>query len=127
MAILGIDWGEAKLGLALSVGKMAEPYEVVRYSDLTILKEVLAEIVKRHEIDKIVVGVSEGKSEEAARRFGKNLKKLGIEVVFFDETLSSLEAQKLSREAKVKRKKAKALEDAFAAAVMLQSFLDSNV
>ena len=127
MAILGIDWGEAKLGLALSVGRLAEPYEVVRYTDMKILKEALAEIIKRQNVDKIVVGVSEGKSGELAREFGKKIGELGVEVVFFDEALSTLKAQELAREAGIKRKKARALEDAFAAAVMLQSFLDSYV
>jgi len=127
MAILGIDWGEAKLGLALSVGRLAEPYEVVRYTDMKILKEALAEIVKRQSVDKIVVGLSEGKSEELAREFGKKIGELGVEVVFFDEALSTLRAQELAREAGIKRKKARALEDAFAAAVMLQSYLDSYV
>ena len=127
MAILGIDWGEAKLGLALSVGRLAEPYEVVRCTDMKILKEALAEIIKRQSVDKIVVGLSEGKSEELAREFGKKIGELGVEVVFFDEALSTLRAQELSREAGIKRKKARALEDAFAAAVMLQSYLDSYV
>ena len=127
MAILGIDWGEAKLGLALSVGRLAEPYQVVRYTDMKILKEALAEIIKRQNVDKIVVGVSEGKSGELAREFGKKIGELGVEVVFFDEALSTLKAQELAREAGIKRKKARALEDAFAAAVMLQSFLDSYV
>ena len=127
MTILGIDWGEAKLGLALSVGRIAEPYEVVRYSDTKILKETLAEIIKSQNVDKIVVGVSEGKSGEAAKVFGQEIGKLGTQVVFFDESLSTLEARELSRQAGIKRKKARALEDAFAAAVMLQSFLDSYV
>jgi len=127
MTILGIDWGEAKLGLALSAGKLAEPYEVIRYSDIKILKETLAEIIKRENVEKIVVGVSEGKSEETARDFGKKIGDLGVEVVYFDETLSTLDARELSRQAGIGRKKRKALEDSFAASVMLQSFLDSYV
>lgn len=127
MTILGIDWGEVKLGLALSAGKLAEPYEVIRYSDIKILKEALAEIIKKENVDKIVVGVSEGRSEEAARGFGGEIEDLGVEVVFFDETLSTLSAQELSRQAGIGRKKRKALEDAFSASVMLQSFLDSHV
>ena len=115
------------MGLALSVGKIAEPYEVVRYSDIKILKEVLAEIIKRQSVEKIVIGVSEGKSEDTARAFGQEIGQLGVEVEFFDETLSTLEAQELSRQAGIKRKKVKILEDAFAAAVMLQSYLDSHV
>ena len=115
------------MGLALSVGKMAEPYEVVRYSDIKLLKEVLAEIVRKEKVDKLVVGISEGRSEEQAKDFGEEISKnLRLKVVYFDETLSTSKAQELSREAGIKRKKARALEDAFAAAVMLQGYLDSH-
>ncbi len=128
MAILGVDWGEKKVGLALGVGKIAEPYEVIRYSDINLLKETLKEILDKEKIDKIVVGVSEAESGLKARKFGAEvLGNLGREVVYFDETLSTAQAQELSRQAGIKRKKRKALEDAFAASIMLQSFLDSYV
>ena len=84
-------------------------------------------LVDKERIDKVVVGVSEGKSEEEARSFGEKIRGLGIEITFFDETLSTVSAQELSRQAGIGRKKRKALEDAFAASVMLQSFLESNV
>ena len=126
MKYLGVDYGRSKVGISLAVAGLAEPYRVIRYQDLNTLKGQIAEIVKKEEIDKIVVGVSEGKSKEEAEDFGKNLC-VDAPVVFFDETLSTQLAQALSREAGVKRKKRKALEDAFAASVMLQSFLDSNV
>jgi len=126
MKYLGIDYGRSKVGISLALSGLAEPYKVIRYKDLNTLKGQIAEIVKKEGIDKIVVGVSEGKSKAEAENFGKNLN-VGSQTIFFDETLSTHLAQELSREAGVKRKKRKALEDAFAASVMLQSFLDSNV
>lgn len=127
MRLLGIDFGRAKVGLAISEGVLAEPFSVLRYEDEKALFEKIKALVDQERIDKVVVGVSEGKSAEEARTFGQNLKGLGIEITFFDETLSTVSAQELSREGGMKRKKRKALEDAFAASVMLQSFLDSNV
>ena len=127
MRLLGIDYGRAKIGLALSEGFLAEPYSVIRYEDEKELFEKIKTIVDKEGIDKAVVGVSEGKSAEEARSFGEKLGSLGIEVTFFDETLSTHSAQELSWQAGIKRKKRKALEDAFAASVMLQSFLESNV
>jgi len=124
---LGIDFGRAKIGLAVSEGLLAEPYSVVRYEDEKELLEKIKVLVDKEKIDKVVVGVSEGKSAEEATSFGEKLRELGLEIIFFDETLSTVSAQELSREAGMKRKKRKALEDAFAASVMLQSFLDSNV
>jgi putative Holliday junction resolvase len=128
MTTLGIDWGEAKLGLALASGSLAEPYKVIRYSDTRLLKETIREIVSREGVGTAVVGISEGKSEALAKKFGEEaLKDLGIEVVYFDETLTTTEAKQLAIEAGIKRKKRRELEDAFAASVMLQSFLDSHV
>ena len=127
MRLLGIDFGRAKIGLAVSEGLLAEPYSVVRYEDEKELLEKIKVLVDKEKIDKVVVGVSEGKSAEEATSFGEKLRELGLEIIFFDETLSTVSAQELSREAGMKRKKRKALEDAFAASVMLQSFLDSNV
>ena len=124
---MGIDFGRAKIGLAVSEGLLAEPYSVVRYEDEKELLEKIKVLVDKEKIDKVVVGVSEGKSAEEATSFGEKLRELGLEIIFFDETLSTVSAQELSREAGMKRKKRKALEDAFAASVMLQSFLDSNV
>ena len=127
MRLLGIDFGRAKIGLAVSEGFLAEPYSVIRYEDEKELLEKIKVLVDKEQIDKVVVGVSEGKSAEEATSFGEKLRELGLEVIFFDETLSTVSAQELSREAGMKRKKRKALEDAFAASIMLQSFLDSNV
>jgi len=124
---LGIDFGRAKIGLAVSEGFLAEPYSVIRYEDEKELLEKIKVLVDKEQIDKVVVGVSEGKSAEEATSFGEKLRELGLEIIFFDETLSTVSAQELSREAGMKRKKRKALEDAFAASVMLQSFLESNV
>ena len=124
---MGIDFGRAKIGLAVSEGFLAEPYSVIRYEDEKELLEKIKVLVDKEQIDKVVVGVSEGKSAEEATSFGEKLRELGLEVIFFDETLSTVSAQELSREAGMKRKKRKALEDAFAASVMLQSFLESNV
>jgi len=51
--------------------------------------------------------------------------KLKIPIVFQDETLTTRRSQELSIEAGIKRKKRKALEDAYSATLILQSFLDS--
>jgi putative Holliday junction resolvase len=127
MRLLGIDFGKRKIGLALSQGSLAEPFKVLRYEEDDALRKEIQAVVESEEIERIVVGISEGQSAREARQFGENLKSLGVEVVFSDETLSTISAQNLSREAGIRRKKRKSMEDAFAAAVMLQSYLESNV
>lgn len=120
MKILGIDWGEKKIGLSLSEGIIAEPYSVVHSQ-----KEV-EDIAKKESIEKIVVGISESESGEKSKSFGLELsEKLGVPVDFQDETLSTLDAQKFAMESGMKRKKRKALEDSYASAIMLQSYLDN--
>lgn len=104
--ILGIDFGLKNIGLAISEGEIADPYKVVhRISDL-------GPIVKKLNISRIIVGVSEGRSKNEAENFGKKLRDvLGLPVEFIDETLSSYEAGPKAH--------------ARAAAVILQRYLDN--
>lgn len=128
MRILGIDYGRKKIGMAVASGFLAEPYKILRYEDIKILSEKIGEIIRDEKIEKVVVGVSEGEMGRESKKFSLSLReKLRIPVETFDETLSTQEAQTLSIEAGLKRAKRKALEDAYAASVMLQSYLDSNV
>jgi len=112
----------------VSGGKLAEPLKVIRYRDIKILSEKLQKIVKENNIEKIVVGVSEGEMGEESKKFALAISHQPLAIVeTFDETLSTHEAKKLSLEAGISRGKRRGLEDAFAAAVMLQSYLDSYV
>lgn len=125
MAILGIDYGRKKMGLSIATGKLAEPYKVIRIQKEEEATAKIGEIVKEEGVDEIVVGISEGAMGEETRSFGQRLSgRLGIKVEFWDETLSTQDSQALSIEAGLSRKKRRGLEDAFAAAVMLQSYLE---
>lgn len=128
MKILGIDYGRKKIGLAIADGSLSEPLRVIRYSDTRILSEKLKKIIKENKIEKIVVGISEGEMGEESKRFALAISHQPLAIVeTFDETLSTHSAQELSKEAKISRKKRKNLEDAYAASVMLQSYLDTYV
>lgn len=124
--VIGIDYGDRKVGLAVSSGSLATPLGVVRYSDANELIEKIKNVALAQKAQKLVLGVSEGKSAEKSRQFGQKLSRnLGIPVEFVDETLSTQAVQALAIEAGIKRKKRRAMEDAFAAAFILQSYLDS--
>jgi len=128
MKILGIDYGRRKIGLALGdvETKFAEPLKTIRYQDFRILVEELRNSVSASEIGKVVVGVSEGKMAEETREFGRKLQeRLGIPVIFQDETLTTHEAKELSIQAGIKRKKRREMEDAYSAALILQNYLDA--
>lgn len=125
--ILGIDFGERKVGLAINSGTLASPLAVIRYKNIRTLVDRLKKVVKDYEIERIMVGVSEGKSAEKAREFGKRLaEELCLNVGFIDETLSTQDVQRLAIEAGIKRKRRREMEDAFAASLILQKFLDSG-
>lgn len=121
MKILGIDYGKSKVGLAIGVGFLAEPYKVIRYSDVKKLKGQIEKIVEDESIEKIIIGVSEAEMGKESASFAQEL---GAET--FDETLTSQDAQRLSIEAGVNRKKRKGMEDAYAATLILQNYLDSR-
>ena len=125
MKILGIDYGRKKIGIAFSEGKLANPLGSVKNSGWLEFKENLGKIIAQEKIGKVVIGISEGQMGKETREFGEKLKReIPVLIEFFDETLSTQEAQRLSRETGMSRKKRQGLEDAFAACVMLQSYLD---
>lgn len=127
MKLLGIDYGRKKIGLAVgdSESKFAEPLSVIKFEneDQAVLK--IGQYAKVEKVEKIIIGISEGKMGKESKAFGKELEsRLGIPVVYQDETLTSKDAQSLSIEAGINRKKRKKMEDAFSAAILLQRYLE---
>jgi len=121
MNILGVDYGRSKIGLAISEGKLAEPYKVVRYEDKESLINIVKKIIEDEEVEKVVVGISENKMGNESKKFAEE-----INAETYDETLTSIDAITLSIQGGVKRKKRKEMEDAYAATIMLQNYLDSR-
>lgn len=121
MKYLGIDYGRSKIGLAMSDGKLAEPYQVIRYKDYDKMIAHINRIIEKQKIEKIVVGVSEGEMGEESKKFAEIFK-----AETHDETLSSHDAIEMSIASHMGRKKRKEMEDAFAASIMLQNYIDST-
>lgn len=127
MKILGVDYGRAKIGLAVSDGPLAEPYSVIRVSDSEQALDKIEKIVKVEKVDKVVVGVSEGEMAQEQEEFARKLhEKLKIPVETQDETLSTQDAQHFAIEGGKGRLKRRQMEDAYAASVILQSYLDCS-
>ncbi len=125
MIILGIDHGRKKIGFALSAGKLAEPLGVARVTSREDGIEKVRQAVLKHRPNLIVVGISEGKMAEEQQDFARLLaEELGVGVKTWDETLTTKDARSLSLAAGLGRSKRRKLEDAFAASLMLQSYLD---
>ena len=125
MKILGIDFGLTKIGLAIADGILAQPLKVIK-NNQRMLTEIIR-IVEEEEIEMIVVGVSQGKMGKKTRSYGRGLEKaVGLKVAFQDETLTTKEAIDKMIEVGKGKKYRREKEDAFAAAIILQSFLDKN-
>ncbi len=120
MKTLGIDYGRSKIGLAVGIGSLAEPLRVIHVSSFEDAVQKIKKEIGLESPDRIVVGISEGEMGEESKKFAEE-----IGATTFDETLTSRDAQKLSMEAGINRKKRREMEDAYAASLMLQNYLDS--
>lgn len=83
-------------------------------------------MVKKEEIEKVVLGLPEGKHADGVRRFGKRIEdELGLSVVFRSEVLTTRQALERAIQAGKPRKSRRGL-DAATAALLLQEYLDEN-
>jgi putative holliday junction resolvase len=131
---LGVDWGRARVGVAVSdeTGLLSRPVGTVREGSQAGSAEAVAKLAAREGAAEIVVGLplnmdgTEGDSARSARAFGEALKTAaGLPVVFWDERLSSVEGERLGREGG--RPRGKTLDkDQAAACVLLQRYLDAR-
>ncbi|MGY1464096.1 Holliday junction resolvase RuvX [Bacillus toyonensis] len=137
MRILGLDVGTKTVGVAMSdeMGWTAQGLETIKINEERghFGFERISELVKQYNVDKIVVGLPKnmngtiGPRGEACQQFAENLRELlQLDVVMWDERLSTMAAERLLISADVSRKKRKQVIDKMAAVVILQGFLDSK-
>ncbi len=129
MKIIGIDYGRKKIGVALSINGFVEPIKVLHLSNYQDGLQKIRSVVESESPEKIVVGVSEGEMGLEIEDFADDLAEMlsPTQIELFDETLSTKDANFIARESGVGRKKLKEMEDAYAATIMLQNYLDSSV
>ena len=133
MRCLGIDFGSSRIGIAISddLGMLAHPLETIP-NDIGFLSR-LRQIVLEKGVSRIVVGVprnmdgSYGPAAEKAKLFLSQLKSefAGVQLIAWDERLTTVEAQRLLHAAGRDIKKSRPVIDQVAAQVLLQSYLDS--
>lgn len=125
MKYLGVDYGKRKIGLSISEGLVATPLKVLEVASLKDALDKVMAVVKKEEIDELVIGVPEGgESQKLTRDFISKICKY-VKVVESEETLSSKKALELMIQSGVK-KIDREREDAYSAAIILQNFLDSQ-
>lgn len=118
MKYLGVDFGVRRIGLAISEGELASPWQIVD-------AKKFSEIIKKNNFEKIIVGLPEGKMGKNVVRFVSSLRKQGFEVETADETLSSKKALDVMAKQGIGQKKRRS-NDATAAAIILQNYLDNS-
>ena len=136
MRVLGIDLGSKRIGIATSdrSGTIATPYTVLlRCGSMGGDHRNIAKMVVEEEAEAVIVGLplnmdgSEGKAAQAARvEAARMATVVGVPVHVHDERLTTVEADRVLMEQKMNAQARRRVVDKVAAAVMLQSWLDTQ-
>jgi len=131
---IGVDLGSKRVGVAISSGSLATPYEVLRRSgDRTRDHARIAELVEEAGAELVVVGVPlsmDGSMGAAAQRAMDEIDQLtavlDVPVRTWDERLSTVTAERSLMDQNLNAQARRRVVDKVAAAVILQSWLDAN-
>jgi len=133
--ILGLDVGSKTIGMAVSdpLGITAQGLETIRRQNKRTDLELLERAIRDHDVREIVVGNplrmsgAEGRQSEKIAAFAEELRKrFSLPVHLWDERLTSVQANRLLREAELSIAKRAAAVDRMAAVLILQSYLDAH-
>ncbi len=128
-----LDYGDVRIGIAMSdmLGIIASGLETYTRKDEQTDLEYISKLIKDNSVDTVVIGLpinmdgTSGTRVEVTKAFGEKLGAMTTaKVVYMDERLSSVSAEKLLIEADVRRDKRKQVIDKLAATIILQNYLD---
>ena len=137
MRIMGLDYGTKTVGVAISdaLGLTAQGIETIQRKEENKLRRTLArieELVSEYEVEKIVLGFPKHMNNDIGERAEKSLefrdmlaRRTGLEVIMWDERLTTVEAERTFIESNVRRENRKKYIDKIAAIFILQGYLDS--
>lgn len=126
MKYLGIDFGLRRIGLAISEGELASPWQIIEVRGFSDAVEKISKIIiQQEDIIKVIIGLPEGKMAKNTTGFINALIKKGFEVESVPETLSSKKALQIMIQQGIGQKRRRH-EDAYSAAEILQNYLDSQ-
>jgi putative Holliday junction resolvase len=133
--ILALDLGRRRIGLALSdeLGLTAQGLETLERTNIRADLARLVEIAAKNQVTSIVIGNpihmsgEEGRQSGFAHDFGGRLQAAtGLPVEFWDERLTTVEAQRVLRQSGISIEKRASAVDRLAAVILLESYLDSR-
>jgi len=137
MKKIGLDWGDKRIGIAISDELLlfAHPLEIIKNSSKT--KTILKNIIQKENIDEVVIGLPitlKGeigkqaiKVKEQVEETFKDIKDVKIKLKFWDERMSTKHSNRLLKEVGIKikeKRKIKRFDDKIAASLILQSYLN---
>lgn len=137
MRVMGLDYGSKTMGVAISDELMmiATGLEIIRRDSEKKIRKTLIridELIAEYNIGKIVLGLPKNMNNTIGERAEKSLelketleRRTGLEVIMWDERLSTVSAHKAMMEAGIRREDRGNYVDSIAAAIILQGYLDS--
>lgn len=137
MRIIGLDFGSKTVGVAVSDELLitAQGVEIIRRKSEGKLRQTLArieELIAEYQVEKIVLGYPKNMNNSEGERCEKTLefkvmleRRTGLEVILWDERLTTVAADKAMMEASIRREDRKNYVDKIAAVFILQGYLDS--
>jgi len=137
MKIMGLDLGTKTVGVAISDPLLltAQPIETITRKEENKLRRTLArieELIVENDVEKIVLGYPKNMNDSIGERarFSEEFKetlerRTGLEVVLWDERLTTVAADEVLIESGVRRENRKKYVDQIAAVFILQEYLDS--
>ena len=134
---MGLDYGTKTVGIAISdaLGLTAQGIETIERKEENKLRRTCArieELIREYEVEKIVLGFPKHMNNDVGERAEKSLefkamleRRTGLEVIMWDERLTTVAAERTLIESKVRREDRKKYIDKIAAVFILQGYLDS--
>ena len=135
---MGLDYGTKTVGVAVSdvLGITAQGLETITRKSGKKLRQTLAKIevlIKEYQIEKIVLGLPKNMNNTLGERANDTLefqamleRRTGLEVILWDERLTTIESERILKSGGVRRENRKDRIDWMAAALILQSYMDSH-
>ncbi len=133
MRILGLDFGDKSIGLAVSDKLQLTAQGLGRYQPKNKKEDrrFFKDLVAKYDIQEIIIGLplrmngSQGSRVEKTKDFARWLENiLNLPIIFWDERLTTKQAYKILGQQKMKHKKKKSLKDQISATIILANYLE---
>ncbi len=128
MRFVAIDLGRKTTGIAISEGQLAQPYTTITHKSIKEAQDTIIKLLTNLNAQEVVIGSVEGKISKMFVNFAQILKKEmpKLKIILHDETLTTRQARETMIKLGIKRNRRKKKEHEVAAAIILQSYLDSH-